>query len=169
MQPAISFAMHQCAQYSSNPTALHELAVKHIGSYFLATKGKGMILHPTNTFKSDMFVDADYAGMWHREYSELCDCALSISGYIITYCGCPIHWTPKLQSEIDLSTTEAKYIALSMASHELLPLWFANSTSIAFSLCHWIKFLKFHTVLSLLQQPSMKIMFILANSTGTKV
>jgi hypothetical protein len=30
-QPDISFAMHQCVQYSSNPTALHELAIKRIG------------------------------------------------------------------------------------------------------------------------------------------
>jgi len=69
-----------------------------------------------------MFVDADFAGMWHRKYYELCECALSQTGYIITYCGCPIHWAFKLQSEITLSTTESKCIALSMASHELLPL-----------------------------------------------
>jgi hypothetical protein len=69
-----------------------------------------------------MYVDADFAGMWHREYSELRDCALSRSGYIITYCGCPIHWASKLQSEIALSTTESEYIALSMASRELIPL-----------------------------------------------
>jgi len=121
-RPDISFAVHQCARYSSSPTALHELAVKRIGRYLLVTKEKGLIMHPTNNFKLDMFVDADFAGMWHREYSELRDCALSRTGYIITYCGCPIHWASKLQSEIALSTTEAEYIALSMASRDLLPL-----------------------------------------------
>jgi len=69
-----------------------------------------------------MFIDADFAGMWHREYSELMDCALSCSSYIITYCRCPIHWFSKLQSEISLSTTESEYIALSMASRDLLPI-----------------------------------------------
>jgi hypothetical protein len=69
-----------------------------------------------------MFVDADFAGMWHREYSELRECALYRTGYVITYCGCPTHWASKLQSEIALSTTESEYIALSMASRELLPL-----------------------------------------------
>jgi len=121
-RPDISFAVHQCAQYSSNPTALHELAVKHIGHYLLNTKDKGLIMHPTQDFKLDMFVDADFAGMWHWEYSELRECALSCTGYIITYCGCPIHWASKLQSEIALSTTESEYIALSMASRELLPI-----------------------------------------------
>jgi len=81
-----------------------------------------MILYPTNTFKLDMIVNADFAGMWHREYSELQDYALSRSGYVITYCGCPIHWASKLQSKITLSTTEAEYIVLSRASHELIPL-----------------------------------------------
>jgi hypothetical protein len=121
-RPDISFAVHQCARYSANPTALHELAVKRIGRYLLATKDKGLVMHPTHDFKLDMFVDADFAGMWHREYSELRECALSRTGYVITYCGCPIHWASKLQSEIALSTTESEYIALSMATRELLPL-----------------------------------------------
>jgi len=121
-RPDISFTVHQCARYSSNSTALHELAVKRIGRYLLATKDKGLILHPTHDFKLDMFIDADFAAMWHREYSELRECVLSFTGYIITYCGCPIHWASKLQSEIALSTTESEYIALSMASRELLPL-----------------------------------------------
>jgi len=84
-QPDISFAVHQCACYAATPTALHELAVKRIGQYLLATKDKGLIMHPTQNFKLDMFVDADFAGMWHREYSELRECALSRTGYIITY------------------------------------------------------------------------------------
>jgi len=71
-QPDISFAVHQCARYSANPTALHKLAVKPIGRYLLATRDKGLILQPTHNFKLDMFVDADFAGIWHREYSELC-------------------------------------------------------------------------------------------------
>jgi len=69
-----------------------------------------------------MYVDADFAGTWHQEYSELRDCALSRTGYIITYCNCPVHWASKLQTEIALSTTESEYIALSMAARELIPL-----------------------------------------------
>jgi hypothetical protein len=122
MRPTIRFAIHQCARYSSNPMALHKLAVKCLGQYLLGTQDKGLILHPTKNFKLDMFVDADFARMWHQEYSELRDCALSCTGYIITYCGCPIHWASKLQSEIALSTIEAEYIALSMTSRELIPL-----------------------------------------------
>jgi hypothetical protein len=47
---------------------------------------------------------------------------LSQTGYIITLAGAPIHWVSKLQTEIALSTTEAKYIALSTCARELIPL-----------------------------------------------
>jgi hypothetical protein len=118
----ISFAVHQCARFCTNPTALHELAVKRIARYLIYTKDKGLILHPTKDFSLDMYIDADFAGMWHQQHSALRDNVLSRTGYIITFCGCPIHWVSKLQSEIALSTTESEYIALSMGTRELLPL-----------------------------------------------
>jgi hypothetical protein len=43
-------------------------------------------------------------------------------GYIITYAGCPMHWSSKMQTEIALSTTEAECIALSQAIWEVLPI-----------------------------------------------
>jgi hypothetical protein len=61
-RPDITYAVHQCAKYSANPTALHEQAVKHIGHYLLVTKDQGIILHPEKTFKLDMYVDVDFAG-----------------------------------------------------------------------------------------------------------
>jgi hypothetical protein len=42
--------------------------------------------------------------------------------YVIWYAGCPIQWQSKLQTEIALSTAEAKYIALSQALRETLPM-----------------------------------------------
>lgn len=119
-RPDLSFAVHQCTRYSNHPTALHEFAVKRIGHYLLLTRDKGLILTPSHNFR--LYVDADFAGLWHRDYAELRDCALSRTGFIITYCGCPIHWASKLRNEIALSTTESEYIALSMATRELLPL-----------------------------------------------
>ena len=100
----------------------YEIAVKRIARYLLFTKDKGIIMTPTQDFRLDMYIDADFAGMWHQEHSALHDSVLSRTGHIITYCGYPIHWASKLQSEIALSTTEAEYIALSMATRELLPL-----------------------------------------------
>lgn len=121
-RPDISYAVHQCARFCTRPTALHEFAVKRIARYLLLTKNKGLILKPSNNITLDMYVDADFAGMWHQEHSALRENVLSQTGYITTFCGCPIHWASKLQSEIALGTTEAEYIALSMATRELLPL-----------------------------------------------
>jgi len=44
------------------------------------------------------------------------------TGYTITFADCPILWTSKLQSKIALSTTEAEYISLSQAMHDVIPL-----------------------------------------------
>lgn len=121
-RPDISFAVHQCARFSTKPSALHELAIKQIVCYLVLTSQHGLIMHPDKEFRLDMYVDADFAGLWHQQHSTMRECVLSRTGYIITYCNCPIHWVSKLQTEIALSTTESEYIALSMATRDLLPL-----------------------------------------------
>lgn len=81
--------------------ALHELAVKCIIRYLIHTKDKGLTLHLTQHFNLDMYVDVNFAGMWHhQEHSALLDNVLSWTGYIITFCRCPIHWVSKLQSKM---------------------------------------------------------------------
>jgi hypothetical protein len=121
-RPDISFTVHQCARFCTRPTRLHELVVKRIIRYLQLTKDKGMQLQPTKSFTLDMYVDADFAGQWHKEHPCLRENVLYRTGYNITYCGCPIHWASKSQSKIALSTTESEYIALSMATSELLPI-----------------------------------------------
>jgi len=86
------------------------------------TQGRGLIFSPTPTRNLDMYVDANFAGTWHKEFSHLHDCVLLQTGYVILYHRCPIHWGSKLQSEIALSTVEAEYIALCMAASELIPI-----------------------------------------------
>ena len=46
--------------------------------------------------------------------------ALSRSGLVIKYAGCPIAWSSKLQSEIALSTTEAEHVALSTSLRDTM-------------------------------------------------
>ena len=50
--------------------------------------------------------------------------ALSRTGFVIKYAGCPILWQSKLQGEVAQSTTAAEYIALSMAIREVLPIMY---------------------------------------------
>jgi hypothetical protein len=71
----------------------------------------------------ECWVDAAHASEWnHKTASDDSSSARSRMGYIITYAGCPIHWTSKMQTEISLSTTEAEYIALSQSMREVLPI-----------------------------------------------
>ncbi len=46
----------------------------------------------------------------------------SRSGWIIFYAGCPNSWASKLQSQVAMSTTEAKYIAMSQALRNDIPI-----------------------------------------------
>jgi len=79
-------------------------------------------MHPSTNLSLDMYVDSDFAGMWHREHTHLRDNVLSRTGYVIFLGGCPVTWASHLQTEIVLSTTESEYIPLSSAARELIPL-----------------------------------------------
>lgn len=135
-RPDISMAVHQCARFCSAPKAIHELALKRIARYLLGTRHQGLTLKPQPSFALDMYVDADFAGRWHREYSHLRDSVLSRTGFVITFCGYPVTWSSKLQSEIALSTTESEYIALSSAARDLIPLRRILQDIITYSFIH---------------------------------
>lgn len=59
------------------------------------------------------YCDADWAGP-HS------DKALSTSGYVFKLAGAAISWASKKQNTVSLSTTEAEYIAQSLAVQELI-------------------------------------------------
>jgi len=122
-RPDISFAVHQCARFCTNPMRSHELAVRRIVRYLKGTSDHGYILHPTpGNHNVDCYVDADFAGLWSPSTTADPISVKSRTGYVITFASCPLLWTSKLQSEIALSTTEAEYIALSQATRDLIPL-----------------------------------------------
>ena len=63
-----------------------------------------------------------FYGAWCREDAYQVGSVLSWTGYIIKLVNCPIVWVSKMQTEIDLSTTEAKYISLIQSMRGLIPL-----------------------------------------------
>eukprot|EP00957_Ditylum_brightwellii_P029997 2270344-Ditylum_brightwellii.AAC.1 len=70
----------------------------------------------------EVFVDVSFAGDWQHAWSGESSSVLQRTGFIIKYANCPIVWTSKSQTEIALSTTEAKYIAMSHTMREAIPL-----------------------------------------------
>jgi hypothetical protein len=80
-----------------------------------------MIIKPGADLSMDLHVDADFAGLWSSKKPDDTMSAKSQTGFIIMIGGMPVVWSSKLQTEIALSTCEAKYITLS-AMQTLLPL-----------------------------------------------
>ena len=121
-RPDISYAVHQCARFSSNPKASHKMAVLRIGRYLMATKSEGLILEPKDS-SLELWCDADFSGNWKAEDAHTDRAtAKSRTGYIIKYAGCPITWASKMQTETALSTTEAEFIALSEGLRTTIPI-----------------------------------------------
>jgi hypothetical protein len=121
-RPDISYAVHQCARFASNPKKSHANAIRQIVRYLIGTENQGIIMDPVG---SDFVVavDSDFAGSWNRETADTDTMtAKSRSGHVIVYAGCPILWSSKMQTEIALSTTESEYIACSNALRDTLPL-----------------------------------------------
>jgi hypothetical protein len=118
--PDIAFAVHQCACFCSDPRKPHYKAVKRIARYLALTRDKGLTLRPGDP-AMECYVDADFAGTWTKEYSDDSSTALSRTGFVINFAGCPVVWASKMQTEIALSTTEAEYIALSAAMRDVIP------------------------------------------------
>ena len=121
-RPDIAFAVHAAARHTHHPKRIHEVAVKRIARYLKGTRDRGMLIRPTTNCQLDLFVDADFAGLWNVQEANDPVTLRSRSGFVATLGGNPILWGSKLQTEISLSTTEAEYIAASMAMRSFIPL-----------------------------------------------
>jgi len=120
VRPDITYAVQQCARFSNDPKQCHEEAVKRICRYLLRTKDRGLVLRPDKSKGLECYVDADWAGNWHKDFAHDPASANSRTGYVISFAGCPIVWGSKMQILTALSTTEAEYIALSSALREVI-------------------------------------------------
>lgn len=118
--PDITFAVHQCARFTHSTKQSHENAVKKIIRYLKGTSQHGMTLTPTKEMTVDCYVDADFAGLFEIEDDQDPICVKSQTGYLITFMSCPLLWVSKLQTQIALSTMEAKYIAISHSMQDLI-------------------------------------------------
>ena len=119
--PAAKFAVHQCAQLSADPKLPRDQAVKIILNYLKGTSKNGIIMNPDPKKGIECYVDADSVGGWNQEEGRYPSSVLYISVYLIMYSTCPIIWAIWLQTEIELSIIESRYIALSQAMRGVLP------------------------------------------------
>uniref|UniRef100_A0AAV1VDR1 Integrase catalytic domain-containing protein n=1 Tax=Peronospora matthiolae TaxID=2874970 RepID=A0AAV1VDR1_9STRA len=109
-RPDIAFAVSYVSRFMENPQVEHWMAVKRILRYLPGTKSHGICFKPDDKINFCGYSDADWAGD-HADRK-------STSGYAFTLMGAPVSWGSKKQSSVSLSTSEAEYIALSLAIQE---------------------------------------------------
>ena len=120
-RPDIQFAVHQCALFTHQPKRSHELAILRICRYLKGTADRGLRFKPTRDLQLNMYLDADFAGLYNVESIDDPVSVKSRTGYVLELGGCPVIWVSRLQQEISLSTVESEYQALSQAMRDLVP------------------------------------------------
>ena len=109
-RPDIAQAVRAVSKFNASPTVAHLTAVKRILRYLKGTVNLAMKYQKTEGGKLIGYSDADYAGDLDDRHST--------TGNIFLMSGGPISWLSKKQAIVTLSTSEAEYVALSLAMQE---------------------------------------------------
>lgn len=111
-RPDIAFAVGVVSKFNSEPTQTHLTAVKRILRYLKGTSDLGITYRKMKNEKLIGYSDADWAGDRDDRHST--------SGVVFFMSGGPVSWLSKKQAVVALSTSEAEYIALSLATQEAI-------------------------------------------------
>ncbi len=111
-RPDISTAVSIASRYLEKPASSHLKLVKGILRYLRGTIGTSITYSGEGELTLECYADASYASDQ--------DDRKSTSGYLFLLGGAPISWLSKKQTTVALSTLEAEYIALCLATQEAL-------------------------------------------------
>ena len=111
-RPDIMFSVCMCARFQANPKESHLTAVKQILRYLKDTSDFGLFYPKSSSFDLVSYSDADFAGSKsdHKSTSGTCH---FLGNSLVS-------WFSKKQNSVSLSTTEAEYIAASLACSQVL-------------------------------------------------
>jgi hypothetical protein len=104
--PDICYAVNVLSQFINQSRQTHCIVVKHVLRYLQGTIGYGLRYASIVDMRLQGYVDVYWVGsaMYHK----------STSGCCFTLGPARVSWCNRKQSSMDLSTTEAEYIALSV-------------------------------------------------------
>lgn len=114
-RPDIAHAVGLLARFCQAPRQAHWNAVKRVFRYLKGTANHGIKFGRSEKQtgqKLDCFVDADHAGDY--------DTRKSTTGYLLLFHGAPIIWKSTKQAVIATSSTEAEFVAATMACKEVM-------------------------------------------------
>ena len=111
-RPDISAAVGILSRFMSDPGAVHWVGVKRILRYLQGTHDYGLKFSGREQDVLVGFSDSDWAGDIITRRST--------SGYIFQFGQSTISWCSRRQATVAKSSTEAEYVALSMAVQEVI-------------------------------------------------
>jgi len=109
-RPDLAFVVSLLGRYAADPSAQHMAAAKRALRYLKGTVGARLTFNGSRGLAPIGFVDADWAG----DKSD----RKSTSGYAFLMAGGAVTWGSKKQTAVATSTTEAEYVAASLAGRE---------------------------------------------------
>jgi hypothetical protein len=109
-RPDISAAVSSVARFCEHPTSAHVIAVKRIFRYLRGSAGLGITLGGQGPLTLECYADADWGNDAHDRRST--------TGFVCLLGGA-ISWKTRKQPTVALSTAEAEYMALSLATQEV--------------------------------------------------
>ncbi|KAL7487913.1 LOW QUALITY PROTEIN: hypothetical protein ACHAW6_013485 [Cyclotella cf. meneghiniana] len=110
----------QVAKFSANPRIEHGKAIVCIGNYVRATCHIALCFKPDASKGFQCYCNTNFGGNWNKEFAATDpSTAKSRSKWSAA---CPIIWASKLQPQVALSMTQNKFIAMSIALCDIIPL-----------------------------------------------
>jgi len=104
-RPDITFAVTQLARHTANPSPDHLSKALYICRYLVGTQDYALIYKGESRLGVYACTDSDWASNPEDRRLQ--------TGYFITVAGGAFSWVSKAQRTVALSSTEAKYMALS--------------------------------------------------------
>ncbi|XP_028765324.1 uncharacterized protein LOC114723298 [Neltuma alba] len=109
-RPEISYSVGVISQFMQEPRVPHLEAAKRILRYIKGSLEYGLLYKKNTKFVLEGFTDADWAGDTNDRHST--------SGYCFNVGSAAVSWCSKKQDIVALSSTEAEYVAATMAAQE---------------------------------------------------
>lgn len=111
-RPDICHTINVVSRFNNNPGKQHWIAVKRILRYLKGTSSAKI------EFSGNC--DTDLVGYSDADWASDVDGRRSVTGFVFMLQGGPLTWCSRKQQTVALSTTEAEYMALSLATQEAM-------------------------------------------------
>ncbi len=124
-RPDAVYATHQLPKYSSNPKESHGEAILYLVHHLKKIHDLGSCFKSNCNRGFQCYCGTDFSGNWNKHLAPYDpNTAKSRNGWIVFYAGCPVIWASKLQTQVELSTIKAEYIAMYQSQRDILPIMF---------------------------------------------